>query len=40
MIVTPKDIDSIVEDMSGIIATGLNMALFGKSLNDVRMLIA
>ena len=40
MVVTPKDIDSIVEDMSGIIATGINMALFGKSFEDVRMLIA
>ena len=37
MVVTPKD---IVEDMSGIIATGINMALFGKSFEDVRMLIA
>ena len=40
MVVTPRDIDSIVEDMSGIIATGINMALFGKSFEDVRMLIA
>ena len=40
MVVTPKDIDSIVEDMSGIIATGINMALFDKSFDDVRMLIA
>ena len=40
MVVTPKDIDSIVEDMSDIIATGINMALFGKSFEDVRMLIA
>lgn len=40
MVVTPKDIDSIVEDMSGIIATGINMALFGKSFEAVRMLIA
>ncbi|MCR5610662.1 MAG: GPR endopeptidase [Clostridiales bacterium] len=40
MIVTPKDIDSIVGDMSGIIADGINMALYRDHYDDVRMLIA
>ena len=40
MIVTPKDIDSIVEDMSGILAKAINMALFGERYEDIRMLIA
>ncbi len=40
MIVTPKDIDSIVEDMAGIISHAVNMALFGKHYEEVRMLIA
>lgn len=40
MIVTPKDIDSIVSDMSGIIADGVNMALYGENYTDVKMLIA
>lgn len=40
MIVTPKDIDSIVADMSGIISKAINLALFGERYEDVRMLIA
>ncbi len=40
MIVTPKDIDTIVKDMSGIIADGINTALYGEHYEDVRMLIA
>lgn len=40
MIVTPKDIDSIVADMSGILADGINKALFRGHYEDVRSLIA
>lgn len=40
MIMTPKDIDSIVSDMSGILADGINLALYGDRYNDVKMLIA
>ncbi|MDD4075917.1 MAG: GPR endopeptidase [Eubacteriales bacterium] len=40
LIVTPKDIDAIVTDMSSIVADGVNMALFGASYEQVRMLIA
>lgn len=40
MIVTPKDIDAIVSDMSGIIANAINAALFGENLGSVRDLIA
>lgn len=40
MIVTPKDIDAIVGDMSRVLADGVNMALFGASYDEVRMLIA
>lgn len=40
MVVTPKDIDSIIEDMSGIVAKGINKALFGEHFEDVHMLIA
>lgn len=40
LIVTPKDIDSIVEDMSGILSNGVNKALFGSHLTEVRALIA
>ena len=40
MIVTPKDIDSIVADMSGIISEGINRALFGGHYEEVRSLIA
>lgn len=40
MIVTPKDIDSIVSDMSKIIANAINSALFEENLESVRGLIA
>lgn len=40
MIVTPKDIDLIVSDMSGIIAEGVNRALLGEHYEEVRSLIA
>lgn len=40
MIVTPKDIDSIVTDMSRILADGINMAMQDIHYEDVRMLIA
>lgn len=40
MIVTPKDIDSIINDMSKIIADAINMAVFADKYQDVRMLIA
>ncbi len=40
MIVTPKDIDTIVEDMSGIIANAVNTALFGDKLPQIRSLLA
>ncbi len=38
LIVTPKDIDTIVRDMSGILAEGINRALFGKDYDAVRAL--
>lgn len=34
MIVTPKDIDTIVDDMAGIIAGGINLALFGEQQSE------
>ncbi len=40
MIVTPKDIDCIVDDMAGIIANGINIAIFGDTLETIRNLIA
>ena len=40
MIVTPKDIDSIVEDMSDIIADAINLALFGEKTAEVKNLTA
>ena len=40
MIVTPKDIDSIVQDMEKIIADGMNLAFFKDNYNEVRSLIA
>lgn len=40
LIVTPKEIDSIVADMTRIVADGINMALFGADYAEVRMLIA
>ena len=39
-IVTPKDIDVIVEDMAGIIANAINSALFGNNLEQVRDMLA
>ena len=39
-IVTPKDIDVIVEDMAGIIANAINSALFGNNLEQVRNMLA
>ena len=38
LIVTPKDIDTIVKDMSGILAQGINRALFGERYDEVRSL--
>ena len=40
MIVTPKDIDSIVDDMAGILSDGINRALYGETLPTVRELLA
>ena len=40
MIVTPKDIDIIVEDMSRIIANAINSALFGENVEKIREMIA
>lgn len=40
LIVTPKEIDSIVSDMTRILADGINMALFDADYEAVRMLIA
>ncbi|MBQ7061505.1 MAG: GPR endopeptidase [Clostridia bacterium] len=40
LIVTPKEIDSIIEDMSGIIADAINIALFGDSVGEVRNILA
>ena len=40
LIVTPKEIDSIVADMTRIVADGINMALFGADYGEGRMLIA
>lgn len=40
MIVTPKDIDCIVDDMANIIADGINKAIFGEKLETIRSLIA
>ena len=40
LIVTPKEIDSIVADMTRIVADGINMALFGAAYGEVRMLVA
>ena len=38
LIVTPKDIDTIVRDMSGILSEGINRALFGSDYDEVRAL--
>ncbi len=40
LIVTPKEIDSILCDMTRILADGVNMALFGTDYETVRSLIA
>ncbi len=40
LIVTPKDIDTIVKDMARILADGINLALFGASYEQIRMLVA
>jgi len=40
MVVTPKDIDAIVEDMSLVIADAINLALFKADYDDIRMLTA
>ncbi len=40
MIVTPKDIDAIITDMSRVMADGINMALFDADYDEVRALIA
>ena len=34
MMVTPKDIETIVDDMAGIIAGGINLALFGEQQSE------
>ena len=39
MIVTPKDVDTIIDDMSGIVAKGINKALFGGHYDAVRALV-
>ena len=38
LIVTPKDIDAIVRDMSGILADGINRSLFGGRYDEVKSL--
>ncbi|MEN6470540.1 MAG: GPR endopeptidase [Clostridiaceae bacterium] len=40
LIVTPKDIDTIVKDMARILADGINLALFDASYDEIRMLVA
>lgn len=40
MVVTPKDIDAIVEDMSRIISDAINLALFDADYEHIRMLTA
>lgn len=40
LIVTPKEIDSLIECTSTILADGINMWLFGKDYAEVRSLIA
>lgn len=39
MIMTPKDIDCMVNDMSRIIADGINMAIHTKDYDDIRALV-
>ncbi len=36
MIVTPKDVDQVLSDMSSILAEGINRALFDESYSDIR----
>lgn len=40
LIVTPKEIDSLITRMSALLASGINMALFGADYEAVRTLIA
>lgn len=40
MIVTPKDIDTIVKDMSFVIAEGINRALFGDESENLEALLS
>lgn len=40
MIVTPKDIDTIIGDMSAVLAEGINRALYKDRYDEVRNLIA
>lgn len=40
LIVTPKDIDRIVEDMAGVLSKGINLALFGVHYEEVRELLS
>ncbi|MBQ5488255.1 MAG: GPR endopeptidase [Clostridia bacterium] len=39
MIVTPKNIDQIVQDMSGMIADAINKAIFGDELENLKDLL-
>ena len=39
LIVTPKDIDCIVEDMSGVLSEGINKALFGERYEEIKELL-
>ncbi len=40
LIVTPKEIDALVADMTKVVADGINRALFGADYDSVRALIA
>ncbi len=40
LVVAPKDIDVIIDDMAGILANGINRALFGDKFETVRALVA
>lgn len=40
MVVTPKDIDVIIEDMSKVLASGINHALHGNSYDDVAQILS
>ena len=39
MIVTPKDVDSIVKDMSRVLADAINFAMQGIHYEDVRQIV-